>query len=377
MILTDRSDKIDQFWEQANKTILWGWKRDIEPRSRVVFFSGQLGNTLSSITMERMYFYYASKMPAEEAAAQFRYIEAAQEKYEAAGIAAASSLRKDAGLATIEFSFGTPSAADEDKVNRLRRRRPRRRIKQGDFPLPSLNPSYSELFPADVYVGSGISYEAGLPTLCDMHDRFGVDSEHADGFACGLDDPLPKALAEEGPSRIKLFASLHIDALQAQPTTGMTWLSTLQREGMVGRVFTDNVDNMLAKVGAEFERVRGSGVFNERHPVTFTNRRLIVIGVAADRRQIVQQARGKGLHVIVVNPCAKVSPNVTHLDYLRSRDTFFKMTFDEFVRGLLETSKRDAICSPSAGSVAQEGDQSQTNPIGLSPRRRDHGESLE
>src|SRR4051794_26944713 len=121
MILTDRSDKIDQFWEQANKTILWGWKRDVEHRSRVVFFSGQLGNTLSSITVERMYFYYASKMPAEEAAAQFRYIEAAQEKYEAAGIAAASSFRKDAGLATIEFSFGTPSAADEDKVNRLKR----------------------------------------------------------------------------------------------------------------------------------------------------------------------------------------------------------------------------------------------------------------
>jgi len=110
----------------------------------------------------------------------------------------------------------------------------------------------------------------------------------------------------------------------------MLAIADLAAAGQIGRVFTDNVDNMLCKTGVSYERVRGSGVFNERYPVTFASPRLVVVGVAADRRQIIRQARAAGLDIIVVNPCKKVSPNVTHLDYLRLKDTFFKLEAQQF-----------------------------------------------
>jgi hypothetical protein len=185
-------------------------------------------------------------------------------------------------------------------------------------------------WPADLYVGSGLSYEAGLPTLCGMHDIFCVDNEAQDGFMVGATDPLPRRLAEEGPDRLVKFCSVHTMALSAEPTLAMRAIASLVDAGKIRRIFTDNVDNLLCKIGVAYERVRGSGVFNERYEVAFSSPRLIVIGVAADRRQIIRQARARGLDVIVVNPCKKVSPNVTHLDYLRLNDIFFKCEAQQF-----------------------------------------------
>ena len=188
------------------------------------------------------------------------------------------------------------------------------------------------MWPADLYVGSGVSYEAGLPTLCDMHEVFCVDNETQDSFTVGVSDALPRLLAEEGQDRLVKFCRVHVKALFAAPTPAMRAIAELMGAGMIRRIFTDNVDNMLCKTGVAFERVRGSGVFNERHAVEFASPRLIVAGVAADRRQMIRQARAAKLDVIVVNPCKKVSPNVTHLDYLKLHDRFFKWEAQRFFR---------------------------------------------
>ena len=119
----------------------------------------------------------------------------------------------------------------------------------------------------------------------------------------------------------------------------MQAIAALVAAGRIRRIFTDNVDNMLCKTGVAHERVRGSGVFNERHQVTFASPRLMVVGVAADRRQVIRQARAARLDVIVVNPCKKVSPNVTHLDYLRLDDLFFKWEAQRFFREALDHSR--------------------------------------
>ena len=148
-----------------------------------------------------------------------------------------------------------------------------------------------------------------------MHEVFCVDNETQDSFTVGVSDALPRLLAEEGQDRLVKFCRVHVKALFAAPTPAMRAIAELMGAGMIRQIFTDNVDNMLCKTGVAFERVRGSGVFNERHAVEFASPRLIVAGVAADRRQIIRQARAAKLDVIVVNPCKKVSPNVTHLDY--------------------------------------------------------------
>ena len=110
----------------------------------------------------------------------------------------------------------------------------------------------------------------------------------------------------------------------------MLAIARLHRRGVIRRVFTDNVENMLSKVDVPFERTRGSGVFNERYPASFESPRLVVIGVAADRRSLVRQARADRREIIVVNPCLKVAPMVRHLDYIRPGDRFFQMTAQDF-----------------------------------------------
>jgi hypothetical protein len=184
--------------------------------------------------------------------------------------------------------------------------------------------------PADIYVGSGVSYEAGLPTLCDMHAAFGVDNEACTQFAVGQEDTLPHRLARDFAGAIAGFCSLHFGALSAAPTRAMWAIADLKKAQAIRKVFTDNVDNLLAKVNVSFERTRGSGVFNEPYPAEFASNRLIVVGVAADRRSIVRRARARGLEIVTVNPCQRVAPMVRHLDYVWQSDRFFQVTADTF-----------------------------------------------
>src|SRR4051794_6714106 len=114
-----------------------------------------------------------------------------------------------------------------------------------------------------------------------------------------------------------------MSALEARPTPAMRVIAQLHANGLIGDVYTDNVDNLFAKTGVPFIRTRGSGVLNERCHVDLPSPNLIVVGVAADRREVVAQARSKRRRVTVVNPCAKVAPHVRHLTYLRERDGFY------------------------------------------------------
>jgi len=178
-----------------------------------------------------------------------------------------------------------------------------------------------------------------------------VDNEACTRFAVGEEDMLPARLASDLAGAIGSFCAVHVRALTAPATPAMQAIARLQREGLIAKVFTDNVDNMLAKVDVPFERTRGSGVFNERYPAEFASKRLIVIGVAADRRSLVKQARAKGLEVVVVNPCEKVAPMVRHLDYIRPTDRFFQTTAERFFAEALATSALDEPAPPERAAA--------------------------
>jgi hypothetical protein len=238
-------------------------------------------------------------------------------------------------MSVVELALGTRSPRGEALLTRLLRRRPRRAIHEPQLPAPRPRVDLASWLPADLYVGSGVAYEAGLPTLCDMHERFGVDQDDGLEFAFGTEDHLPKRLAADPAAVVRSFFDVHRGALAASPTPAMRHIAGLAEAGRLPVVYTDNVDNMLAKAGVEFVRVRGSGVLNERYPVEPRSERLIVVGVAADRREIVRQYRGAGAEIIVVNPVLRVSPKVRHLDYIRPDDPFFRTTAHEFFRAPL------------------------------------------
>jgi hypothetical protein len=51
---------------------------------------------------------------------------------------------------------------------------------------------------------------------------------------------------------------------------------------------------------------------------------LLVVGVAVDRRDVIKQARRKGLKIIAINPVFGVAPHSRNMDYLCKGDIFFR-----------------------------------------------------
>jgi hypothetical protein len=330
-LLPSLSDRAARFWPLANKQLLWGWKRDAGYSSRLVFYAGPMVRRGQAVGVTDQHLLYVHRTTADVAAELAATLEAGHDEIEATLGALAVTVRPGArGHAVVEARAGAADPRVEELTRRLRRRRPRRSIAA----VPPLEPAPLEglesLLPADLYIGSGVSYEAGLPTLCEMHDAFCVDDSSGTRFAHGLDDRLPAALAAAPTSAVARFCQVHTGALTAEPTPAMRRIAELHASGVIGQVYTDNVDNLIAKTGVPFVRTRGSGVLNERCEVALPSPRLIVVGVAADRRQVVAQARARRRQLIVVNPCERVAPHVRHLTYVAHGDVFFKTTAHEF-----------------------------------------------
>jgi hypothetical protein len=313
----------------ANRVVLWGWKRDVGDCFRVVYFSGDLEISDHLVNLGYRHFFYRHRLPLEQAEYLHDSMVASHSLRDLVPIfSLTNSARR--GLADLTVTFGSPRDGDLDKTKRLQRRRPRRRLNEIAAVQPAETCDFGLIFPADLYVGSGVSYEAGLPTLCEVHKFFGVDRDDGSDFTVGSEDPLPIRLASDPIAVLADFCRVHTMAFSAEPTPAMWTIKRLHDDGLIQKVFTDNVDNLLAKVGVPYERTRGSGVFNERYTADFKSPNLIVIGVAADRRMLVSQARRHRARVIVVNPCTSVAPRVRHLDYLRENDLFLKITAGDF-----------------------------------------------
>jgi hypothetical protein len=314
----------------ANQEVLWGWKRDRGSLSRTVFLEARVRLSADELIGTNIHFFYRTRLPRDEASPVEDCLLAGMTALRSHGFASEMSLRSEREMIVTEVAVGRASPRAAELLARLVRRRPRRRLDNAVLP-PSLPIARAASFlPADFYVGSGVAYEAGLPTLCDMHERFGVDRADGSDFAFGLDDTLPGRLACDPIEVFTRFFDVHVGAVRASPTHAMQRMHELFESGHVGSIYTDNVDNLLTKAGLPFVRVRGSGVLNERFPVEPSRERLIVVGVAADRREIVRQYRRAGAEIVVVNPVNKVSPRVRHLDYIREADPFFRTTAHEF-----------------------------------------------
>jgi hypothetical protein len=331
-LIPSLSDRAAEFWELANKSILWGWKRDNGYSSRLVFYSGRLARRRgNAVGVTDQHLLYVHRTTADVARDIASILDAGRADIEAAlGPLSVSVRAAAAGHAVVEARAGVIGPSDETLTRRLRRRRPRRAIAAVPATVPRPLEGLARLLPADLYIGSGVSYEAGLPTLCEMHDAFCVDDPSGTRFAHGRDDQLPAELATGPTSTVSRFCQVHTGALTAEPTRAMRVIADLYASGLIGEIYTDNVDNLIAKTGAPFVRTRGSGVLNERCEVAPPSPRLIVVGVAADRRDVVAQARARRRQVIVVNPCERVAPHVRHLTYLKESDVFFKTTADAF-----------------------------------------------
>lgn len=333
--------------------IIWGWKRDSESPtlSRLIYFGGRLERGEAGLHLEDSFLFYSHWGDPEAMEPVIRQTEGPEPTGRLAEALTVEVLEPAADLRMLRIVSGRPTGGDLSRLRRLSRREP-------DPPqtTPPRIPS-SDLFDlrehgvtgCDLLAGSGLSYEAGLPMLKEVHDLFEVDDGYR-GFCLGGKDRFPSRLLEDPEAIFREFAQWHIQAAHTRPSQAHQGLLQLRRSGFLHRVFTDNIDRLFDLVGiSDYEQVRGSGVVNEFHPVEFSpdSNALLVIGVSADRRGILAQARERGLKLVVVNPYLPVSPGAKNLDYLSDEDVYFRMTAGEAVpRIVAATLGRPAPAEP-------------------------------
>ena len=323
-------------WSHANKEILWCWKRDEGRKQRTIFFSGRLRrrSELEFELHDWSFFYHhrAEANAIHDLLEQLRHVSRG-------GLFTAPLCTRDAhdDYSILRLASRTVDQGAGAIIKHLQSRRPRKTTPQGRFPAPAQGPFRASLHaPITIYAGSGLSYECGLPTLADIHARFGVDDQAVGRCLFGADDPLPAALAAEPVVLLRRFCDFHLAAASAEPSFSHCRLGKMYRMGYVDRVLTDNVDNLFGKCGIPFERTRT--VFPGRYSGSIGEdaKTLLVIGIAADRRQIIRQARRRGLKIVVVNPHMAVSPGAQNLSYLRRSDLWFRCTAREFMESIVE-----------------------------------------
>jgi hypothetical protein len=235
---------------------------------------------------------------------------------------------RDLGILNIEFR--SPKKTDLEMVARLRRRRPHtvspsRLIQEhGELDI-------SHFGPVDLYAGSGLSYEAGIPMLSTVHEAFGVDDPCRGQFLFGSDDPIPEAIAVDPLGMFRQMVDVDLACIFAVPSKSHFVISDLYKRSWIGKIFTDNIDDLFEQSGLPHIATRGAGIFNEPVQVRFSSvaRSLLVVGVSADRRSVIREARRRGLRIVVINPCYPVSPQARNLDYLCDGDIFLRCTAAE------------------------------------------------
>ncbi len=311
--------------------IIWGWKRDWDQPGlhRLVYFGGRHVLDDTGTWIENPFLFYAHWGDAAALAPVIAQLEGAAHLGPFAATTDFEVVPLAEGQTLVRIISGRPTPEDLDRLARLAARQP-----DPTAPTPPHLPSSTTfdlraygITGCDLLAGSGLSYEAGLPMLKEIHDLFWVDDGY-EAFCLGGRDQLPRLLREDLEGMFRRFADWHVQAARVQPSAAHRCLGQLRRGGFLHHVFTDNIDKLFDLTGLpDYTQVRGSGVVNEFHPVQFhpDSNALLIVGVSADRRGIIRQARERGLRLVVVNPYIAVSPGAKNLDYLRPGDLYYHL----------------------------------------------------
>jgi NAD-dependent SIR2 family protein deacetylase len=331
--------------EEGRPPVLWGWKRDKvvdgvrHPESRTVYFSADLGLREDRLLIKRAYFFLETRAKEEDIVLLQHQVGKSRELD---GFALRVRSWSDAlhrGYRRLRLEIGSPTPYDRTTISRRLRGKPRLRINPPKLISQTRNYDLAHLSPFAVYCGSGLSAESGLPFLGKIHEVFAVDDQKRGELIFGNADPLPGKLVRNVAKTFRDFCGFTVAAIRARPSDSHQTLETLYQQGIITQVFTDNVDDILLKVGLPSTQTRLS-IFPDRFPATFDRRSssLFVIGVSVDRREVVKQARKKGLAIIAINPVLGVAPHSRNMDYLTRGDRFFRGEAREVLPKIIQES---------------------------------------
>lgn len=300
------------------RQVVWGWRRSTwdEASSRLVYFSADCDYLSNSAKL------HDSRLVILRRGSDLEGLHERARKIKGARVEYTKN--------NLSLSIGSIRSEDEHKIVRLdavRRHVVRdcshfhqthdwqRRLDQIGKKRPHLV----------VYAGSGLSYEAGIPTLPSMHKLFGVDGGPGTEFCLGPTDPLMEILnAKTFPWFVGRVQRFHSACARAQPSPSHRHLQRAYRQGRVSLFLTDNVDDILERrFLMPTLPTRGDGLTSQRYAgldevvkvAESGPHAMLVVGVSADRRGVIQSL-AKLMPTIVINPALPVSPSSKNLDYL-------------------------------------------------------------
>lgn len=330
-----RNHRKDDIPQGQRWPVRWGWKRDSDDGklTRIVYLSAFLLFDGKDLVCVDPYFYLYHRADAKD----IRDLMAKCEKIQARDDIP-FSVSAQATSETLKFQIGRPRVIDSDLVERLSNRIP-------EPPHPSRLPELSEVddlldyTPCDLYVGSGLSYEVGIPAMRLLHVIFHVDDGESI-FKFASNDGLVSEIEHDWVHTFRKLMTVDIEYIRSEPGVSHRRIKWLQDKRFVRQVYSDNVDDLLERAGIRTVRTRGTGLFNEcfdvragalEHRLSSTKDvpYLWVVGVSADRRAIIEQARLEGKTVVVINPDEPVSPKSKRVDYLQGGGVFIKKRFKD------------------------------------------------
>jgi hypothetical protein len=318
--------------------VLWGWKRDKVvdgkrfPESRTVYFSADLEVFSGQVDISRAYFFLETRAKINEISILLNQI--------GNDNISVSNDTYHSDYAKLRMTVGEPTDYDIVAVNRRLKGKPRITIDSPKLVRESQEYNLSKFAPMALCVGSGLSAESGLPLLGSIHNLFEVDNMETGKLVFGTDDNLPRRITDNAQLEFKNFCQFTINAIKSRPSKSHEIIANLYHAGILKQVFTDNMDDILAKVDIPYVRTR-QGIFPDRYPVEFDQgtKALLVVGVAVDRRDVIKQARAAGLKIIAVNPVFGVAPHSRNMDYLSKGDIFFRERASEALPKIISASK--------------------------------------
>lgn len=322
---------------QGNRWLIrWGWKRDSDDGkyTRVVYLSAYLLFDGEDLVCVDPYFYLYHRGEKDIIDKMREKIKSIQSKEDISFPVSTEASRVDS-TNSLRLQIGRPRDTDTKLLNRLKDRLP-----DPPQPKPLIQPSEVDdllkYTPCDLYVGSGLSYEVGVPVMRSLHMMFHVDDGEST-FKFANNDGLVDEIRDNWRETFKRLLSVDTKYILAQPGVSHKRIEQLQSSGFIRKVYSDNVDDLLERTGITPIQTRGPGLYNEKFDVTeeSTEDRLSgkqvpylwVVGVSADRREIIWQARQAGKKIVVINPDEPVSPRSKRLDYLQQGDVFIKKRF--------------------------------------------------
>ncbi len=182
----------------------------------------------------------------------------------------------------------------------------RKILKSGTPEIKPLSVDLIEQYlPAEVEIGSGASYEIGVPPLHNLHHYFYVSDEGKNFYLGGDNDNLLKDFSDNEDIFLKKTCKVVTKSIKVKEGVFLKNLYKMYKQKkFIGKINVNSFDGLHLRSGLIKEKFLREWSKDKLRPIFERQKKskaLFVVGLHADRRQTQQYAREQGLQIIHID----------------------------------------------------------------------------